>query len=111
MRTSGEPVTIGPTAGCGQAGHPCASASTCALSPRRAAAGMHTPNGVQNTTLEATKRAGDSTEGEAARTSSEEDLADQRNRQRSLRHERVVELSQGGVLARHVFAGEVLNLH
>src|ERR1700682_2286731 len=40
--TSGEPVTIGPTPGCGQAGQPCASASTCALSPRRAAAGMQT---------------------------------------------------------------------
>src|SRR5207253_7466512 len=41
--TSGEPVTMGPTAGCGQAGHPCASASTCALSPRRAADGIQTP--------------------------------------------------------------------
>src|SRR5437016_14218725 len=50
--TSGEPVTMGPTAGCGQAGHPCASASTCALSPRRAADGIQTPpNGVQDTTL------------------------------------------------------------
>src|SRR5207248_2623860 len=57
MRTSGDPVTIGPTAACGQAGQPCASASTCALSPRRAAAGMHTPNGVQRTTLKLIKRA------------------------------------------------------
>src|SRR5436305_11458204 len=40
MNTSFEAVTIGPTPGCGHAGHPCASASTCALSPRRAAAGI-----------------------------------------------------------------------
>src|SRR5438477_9290151 len=44
--TSGDPVTMGPTAGCGQAGHPCASASTCALSPRRAADGIQTPQPV-----------------------------------------------------------------
>src|SRR2546422_10735853 len=52
-KTSGEPVTMGPTAGCGQAGHPCTSAATCALSPRRAAECIQTPppNGVQDTTL------------------------------------------------------------
>src|SRR3954467_3225253 len=40
IETSGEALTIGPMAGCGQAGQPCASAPTCALSPSRAAAGI-----------------------------------------------------------------------
>src|SRR5713101_734783 len=43
-----EAATMGPTPGCGQAGQPWASWSTCALSPRRAAAGIvHAPSGVR----------------------------------------------------------------
>src|SRR5512144_1390555 len=38
--TSGEPMIAGPTAGCGHAGQPCASAGTLDLSPRRACPGM-----------------------------------------------------------------------
>ena len=39
----GEPTTIGPTHGCGQAGHPWASESTWDLSPSLAAAGIAPP--------------------------------------------------------------------
>src|SRR5438105_2982854 len=40
VKTSGEQSVMGPTAGCGQEGQPWASASTCALSPSLAAAGI-----------------------------------------------------------------------
>src|SRR3954468_19468472 len=41
--TSGDPWTAGPTAGCGHAGQPCASAATLDLSPVRAWGGIATP--------------------------------------------------------------------
>src|SRR5262249_35698345 len=43
VETVGEPTTMGPGPGCGQAGQPCASASIWAKSPRRAAPGIVVP--------------------------------------------------------------------
>src|SRR5262245_64681431 len=41
--TSGDPMIAGPTAGCGQAGQPCASAGMFDLSPSRHWPGMAAP--------------------------------------------------------------------